>query len=82
VNDWDYADLVEALSGDSGSKGAGFKAATACELNDALAYAKTHSGGPVLIECLLDKFDCSLKLLEWGQRLAVLKILSIHLDYY
>jgi thiamine pyrophosphate-dependent acetolactate synthase large subunit-like protein len=39
------------------------------ELDRALAEALAHDG-PCLVECLLDRDDCSRELLEWGRRVA------------
>lgn len=39
------------------------------ELIQAVEYAKTHDG-VCLIECMLDRDDCTKELLEWGTRVA------------
>lgn len=68
VQNWDYAGLVGALNGESGG-GMGVRVSTSSALATALEKAQSHDG-PALIECLIASDDCSLKLLEWGQRVA------------
>jgi len=70
INNWDYVKFVEALNGDSPqNKGKAIRVDTeeqfVSALNDALYY-----DGFFLIECTLDKHDCSAELLEWGARVA------------
>lgn len=68
IKNWDYAGLMEVFNAGEGN-GLGFRARTAGELADAIAKALSH-GGPVLIECALDRDDCTSELLEWGSRVA------------
>jgi TPP-dependent 2-oxoacid decarboxylase len=35
-----------------------------------LATKNAHTGGPVLIECPLNRDDCSKQLAEWGSHVA------------
>jgi TPP-dependent 2-oxoacid decarboxylase len=68
IKNWDYAGLVGTFNAGEGN-GLGLKAGTAFELARAIARAKTHDG-MVLIECSLDRDDCTRELLEWGSRVA------------
>jgi len=68
IKNWDYAGLMEVLNAGEGN-GLGLRARTAGELADAIAKALSHLG-PVLIECALDRDDCTPELLEWGSRVA------------
>jgi len=67
--DWDYAGLIGAWNAQDGH-GLGLKAATGEELADAIARAREHTGGPVLIECQIANGDCSAQLLEWAPRVV------------
>lgn len=66
---WDYAALMNAFNGNDG-QGLGLTAATAGELADAIAQAKTHKGGPVLIECQIEHDDYTKELITWGSAAA------------
>lgn len=68
IKNWNYAGLVDAFNAGEGS-GLGLKAGTSAELSSAIERAKTHDG-MVLIECALDRDDCTEELLEWGRRAA------------
>ncbi len=65
IQNWNYAALMAVFNGN----GLGIKAGTGGELTAAIARALAHDG-PVLIECQLDRDDCSKELLEWGTRVA------------
>jgi len=65
IQNWNYAGLMAVFGGN----GLGLKVATGEELNTAISNALAHEG-PVLIECVLDRDDCSKELLEWGSRVA------------
>lgn len=65
IQNWNYAALMAVFNG----KGLGLKADTGGELSAAIDRALAHDG-PVLIECKLDRDDCSKELLEWGSRVA------------
>lgn len=69
IKNWNYAGLVEVFNADDGC-GVGLKATTAAELARAIETARSHQNGPVLIECALDRDDCTKELLEWGSRVA------------
>jgi len=68
IKNWDYAGLVEVFNAGEGN-GLGLRATTGEELAAAIARAKRHPG-LVLIECRLDRDDCTRELLEWGSRVA------------
>jgi TPP-dependent 2-oxoacid decarboxylase len=68
IKNWDYAGLMDVFNAGEGN-GLGLRARTAGELADAIAKARSHCG-PVLIECALDRDDCTPELLEWGSRVA------------
>ena len=68
IKNWDYAGLVEVFNAGEGN-GLGLKADTSAELAAAIERAKAHNG-LVLIECALDRDDCTKELLEWGSRVA------------
>lgn len=68
IKNWDYAGLVEVFNAGEGN-GLGLRATTGGELSVAIARARQHAG-LVLIECQLDRDDCTAELLEWGSRVA------------
>ena len=68
IKNWDYAGLVDVFNAGEGS-GLGLRATTAGELTAAIERAKSHAG-LALIECALDRDDCTAELLEWGSRVA------------
>jgi TPP-dependent 2-oxoacid decarboxylase len=68
IKNWDYAGLVDVFNAGEGN-GLGLRAKTGGELTAAIERAKTHPG-LVLIECALDRDDCTAELLEWGSRVA------------
>jgi TPP-dependent 2-oxoacid decarboxylase len=68
IKNWDYAGLVDVFNAGEGN-GLGLKANTSAELATAIERAKNHNG-LVLIECALDRDDCTKELLEWGSRVA------------
>jgi pyruvate decarboxylase len=66
---WDYAGLIDVFNAEDGG-GVGLKATTAAELADAIAKARAHEGGPVLIECQIPNDDASPELISWGSKVA------------
>ncbi|MFY8215432.1 MAG: thiamine pyrophosphate-binding protein [Chthoniobacterales bacterium] len=68
IKNWNYAGLMDVFNAGEGN-GLGLLATTAGELAEAVSKALAHHG-PVLIECALDRDDCSAELLEWGSRVA------------
>ena len=51
--------------------GRGFRATSGKQLAAAITEALAHKGGPTLIECTIDRDDCTKQLLQWGNRVAV-----------
>ena len=70
VKNWDYAGLMKVFNADEG-QGVGLRATTGGELAAAIEKAMAHGGGPVMIECTIDRDDCTRQLLEWGSRVAI-----------
>ncbi len=68
IKNWDYAGLVDVFNAGEGN-GLGLRATTAGELASAIKQAQSHSG-LALIECALERDDCTAELLEWGTRVA------------
>jgi pyruvate decarboxylase len=66
---WDYAGLIDVFNAEDGG-GLGLTATTAAELADAIATARAHKGGPVLIECRIPNDDASPELISWGSKVA------------
>lgn len=69
IKNWDYAGIVEAFNGADGD-GKGFLATNGTELSAAIKEALAHKTGPTLIECNIDRDDCTRELMEWGARVA------------
>jgi len=70
IKNWDYAGIMGVFNSTDGD-GLGFRAATGKELASALNEALAHKTGPTLIECLIERDDCTRELMEWGSRVAV-----------
>lgn len=70
IKNWDYAGLMKVFNAEDGH-GVGLRATNGGELAAAIEKAMAHSGGPVMIECSIERDDCSRELLEWGSRVAV-----------
>jgi pyruvate decarboxylase len=68
IKNWHYARLVEVFNADGGA-GWGARVTTEGELDAAIEKALAHDG-PSLIEVVVDRDDCSERLLEWGARVA------------
>jgi pyruvate decarboxylase len=66
---WDYAGLIDVFNADDGH-GLGLTATTPTELTDAIAKARAHKGGPVLIECQIPNDDASPQVISWGSKVA------------
>ncbi|MCD9026892.1 pyruvate decarboxylase [Luteimonas sp. BDR2-5] len=69
VKNWDYAGLISAFNADDGN-GLGLRATSGGELAKAIETARSHTGGPVLIEVVIDRDDCTSDLISWGKRVA------------
>lgn len=70
VKNWDYAGLMKVFNASDG-QGLGLLATNGKELAAAIAKALDHKTGPTLIECTIERDDCTKELLEWGTRVAV-----------
>ncbi|OBG28579.1 alpha-keto acid decarboxylase family protein [Mycobacterium sp. 852002-51057_SCH5723018] len=66
---WDYAGLINVFNAEDGG-GLGLLATTAAELAEAIDKARSHKGGPVLIECQIPNDDASPELISWGSKVA------------
>ncbi|MFT9095024.1 MAG: thiamine pyrophosphate-binding protein [Gluconobacter cerinus] len=75
IQNWDYAALINCFNQgvpgeESGKYGLGLHATTGAELAEAIEKAKKNTRGPTLIECKLDRTDCTETLVEWGKFVA------------
>ena len=70
IKNWDYAGLIDAFNAKDG-KGRGLRATTGGELAKAIETALANSDGPTLIECVIERDDCSPELLSWGHQVAI-----------
>jgi TPP-dependent 2-oxoacid decarboxylase len=68
IKNWDYADLVQVFNAGEGN-GWSCRVQTVGELAKAIRQAQAHEG-LALIECIIDRDDCTKELLEWGSRVA------------
>ena len=69
IKNWDYAGLMQAFNADDG-RGRGLRATNGGELAKAIEVALAHRDGPTLIECVIDRDDCSPELISWGRQVA------------
>ncbi len=69
IKNWDYAGLISAFNAEDG-KGRGLRATNGGELNDAIKVALGNREGPTLIECVIDRDDCTADLISWGRQVA------------
>jgi len=69
IKNWDYAGIMAVFNSTDGN-GRGFRATTGKELAGAIKKALAHKTGPTLIECTIDRDDCTKQLMEWGARVA------------
>ena len=69
VKNWDYAGIMSVFNATDGD-GRGFRATNGKELAAAIKKALAHETGPTLIECTIDRDDCTKQLLQWGNRVA------------
>jgi pyruvate decarboxylase len=67
IQNWDYCGFAEAVG--PGGQIWTAKATTVGEYDAILEQAKDHDG-PVLLEVVIDRDDCTRELLEWGSRVA------------
>ncbi|MGH2413434.1 MAG: thiamine pyrophosphate-binding protein, partial [Microcystaceae cyanobacterium] len=68
IKNWDYAGLVQVFNAGEGN-GWSCRVQTEAELADAIRQAQAHDG-LALIECAIDRDDCTKELLEFGSRVA------------
>ncbi|GBQ55868.1 pyruvate decarboxylase [Acetobacter indonesiensis NRIC 0313] len=69
IKNWDYAGLMEVFNAGEGH-GLGLHATTAEELEDAIKKAQANRRGPTIIECKIDRQDCTDTLVQWGKKVA------------
>jgi len=69
VKNWDYAGLINVFNAEDG-KGRGLRATNGSELAEAIKVARANRDGPTLIECILDRDDCTSDLISWGHLVA------------
>jgi pyruvate decarboxylase len=69
IKNWDYAGLLEVFNAGEGH-GLGLRATTSEELAKAIKLAIANREGPTLIECVIDRDDCSPQLISWGRLVA------------
>src|SRR5271166_5900207 len=69
IKNWDYAGLIDVFNAEDGY-GRGIRAANGGELAEAIEVAVANHDGPTLIECVIDRDDCSADLISWGRRVA------------
>ena len=69
IKNWDYAGLMKVFNAKDGD-GLGLLATNGGELAAAIEKAVAHTAGPTLIECTIERDDCTRELLEWGTRVA------------
>jgi pyruvate decarboxylase len=69
IKNWDYAGLLDVFNAGEGNS-RGLRATTGEELDKAIKIAVANRDGPTLIECVIDRDDCSPELISWGRRVA------------
>ncbi len=69
IKNWDYAGLIEAFNAEDG-RGRGLRATNGAELTEAIKAALANRDGPMLIECVIDRDDCTSDLISWGRLVA------------
>ena len=70
IKNWDYAGLIAAFNAEDGT-GRGIRATNGGELANAIEVALTNHEGPTLVECVIDRDDCSADLISWGRQVAI-----------
>lgn len=70
IKNWDYAGLIQVFNAEDG-RGRGLRAANGGELAEAIQVALANHDGPTLIECVIDRDDCSPDLISWGRSVAI-----------
>ena len=69
IKNWDYAGLIAAFNAEDG-RGRGLRATNGAELTEAIEAALANRDGPTLIECVIDRDDCTSDLISWGRLVA------------
>ena len=69
IKNWDYAGIMNVFNANDGD-GQGLRASNGKELSAAIEQALAHNTGPTLIECSIDRNDCTKELMQWGSRVA------------
>ncbi|ADW71377.1 alpha-keto acid decarboxylase family protein [Granulicella tundricola] len=69
VKNWDYAGLMKVFNAQDG-RGLGCTATNGAELAIAIKAAEANLDGPTLIECIIDRDDCTAELISWGHLVA------------
>ncbi len=69
IKSWDHVRLIDAFNAEDG-RGRGLRATTGGELAKAIEVALANRQGPTLIECVIDRDDCTSDLISWGRRVA------------
>jgi indolepyruvate decarboxylase len=69
IKNWDYAGLIQAFNAEDG-RGFGMRVSNGGELATAIEAAIANHDGPTLIECIIDRDDCSPELISWGRLVA------------
>ena len=69
IKNWDYAGIIQAFNAEDGC-GLGMRVSNGGELAGAIKTAVANHGGPTLIECIIDRDDCSPELISWGRLVA------------
>jgi pyruvate decarboxylase len=67
IKNWDYAGLMQAFNAEDGR---GLRAVNGGALARAIEVALANRDGPTLIECIIDRDDCSPELISWGRQVA------------
>jgi indolepyruvate decarboxylase len=70
IKNWDYAGLIQAFNAEDG-RGRGIRVTNDGELAEAIKVALANHDGPTLIECIIDRDDCSADLISWGRLVAI-----------
>jgi indolepyruvate decarboxylase len=69
IKNWDYAGLISVFNAEDGH-GRGLRATNGGELAAAIKVALANQDGPTLIECIIDRDDCTPDLIAWGRRVG------------
>lgn len=69
IKNWDYAGLMNVFNAGEGH-GLGMTVTTGAELAEAIKKAQANHRGPTIIECQIERTDCTDMLVQWGKRVA------------